>query len=640
MSEVASARAILAPRFLPFFVTQLLGAFNDNFLKNAMVLFIATASLSADPAIAAHASAFGLPASVTIFLCHGVFVTPFFLFSATAGQLADKHDKSTIIRLVKGAEVVIMAVAAYGFAMQSLPVLLLSLAAMGVHSAFLGPVKYGVLPELLASDELVVGNAWVEMGTFLAILGGTIGGGVLVTVVPNGRAWVGVVLVATALVGFATSLRVPRLPPASADIKVQWDLVRPTLAVLRITARKRPVWNAVLAISWFWFVGTCFLSVFPTYAQHTLGSDSSVVTLMLATFCIGIAVGSVLTERISGPSLELALVPIGAIGMSIGMFALYRIGAHPAPADALRTASQFFEEPWAKALLVDLFLIAVCGGFFTVPLYAFIAKRADAGERARVIAGNNVLNALLMVLATGLLIALDRGHFTIPQVILVVGVLNLVVGIYIESVVPEFVLRFVAWVLTRVMYRLRATGLEHVPAEGAAVIVCNHVSFVDWMIIGGLVKRPIRFVMDHRIAAMPFVRVLFERGKTIPIAPAREDAALLERAFERVAEELRDGELVCIFPEGKLTPDGSMSAFKAGIERIIRETPVPVVPMALDGLWGSMWSRKDGPAMSRPPRRFRARLSLQVGEPLAAESVTAEELEKRVRAMLEGARAG
>jgi 1-acyl-sn-glycerol-3-phosphate acyltransferase len=629
MSDVAApARAVLSGRFFPFFVTQLLGAFNDNFLKNAMVLFIS----------ATGASAFGFAPAVTIFLCHGVFVLPFFLFSATAGQLADRHDKSTIVRLVKAAEVAIMIVGAVGFVMHSLPILLCVLAAMGVHSAFLGPVKYGILPELLPSDSLVVGNAWVEMGTFLAILGGTIGGGLLVVSSANGPVYVSVVLVIIALVGLGTSLRIPRLAPASPDVVVQWDLVRPTREVLRITAARRPVFNAVLAISWFWFVGTCFLSVFPTYAKQTLGSDESVVTLMLSTFCVGIALGSMLTERISGPSLELALVPIGALGMSLGMLDLYLIGAHPleTAGAAYRTVATFIAEPWAKRLLADLFVIAIFGGFFTVPLYAFIAKRADPKERARVVAGNNVLNSLLMVMATFLLIGLQRAGLSVPEIILVVSVLNLLVAIYIESVVPEFVLRFVAWILTRVMYRLRASGLENVPSEGPAVIVCNHVSFVDWMIIGGLVRRPIRFVMDHRIAAMPFVSFAFERGKTIPIAPARENPELLEKAFERVAAELRDGELVCIFPEGKLTADGSMNPFKAGIERIIRDTPVPVIPMALDGLWGSMFSRKDGGAMSRPPRRFRAKLRLVVGKPVAPSAVTAAVLETRVKDMLAG----
>lgn len=622
--SIPALSAIRSPRFLPFFVTQLLTAFNDNFFKNAMVLWIS----------ATAASVVGLSPATTIFVCHGVFVLPFFLFSATAGQLADRHDKAAMVRAVKVAEILIMALAAVGFALGSLPVLLVALAAMGVHSAFLGPVKYGILPELLPGDALVVGNAWVEMGTFLAILGGTIGGGVLVVSSTRGPVEVAAVVVVLAVVGFLTSRRIPSLAPASPELAVQWDLVRPTASVLRITASRRPILNAVLGISWFWYVGTCFLSLFPTYARTALGADEHVVTLLLATFCVGIALGSMLTERISGPSLELALVPIGALGMSLAMVDLARLGAPGAGTIVPRGIAAFLAEPWAAHVLVDLTIVAVFGGLYTVPLYAFLAKRSPSAERARIVAGNNVLNSLFMVLATATLVGLEQQRFEVPQMLLVVAALNLAVALYIESVVPEFVLRFVAFLLSRVLYRLRVEGESSVPAEGPAVVVCNHVSFVDWLVIAGAIRRPVRFVMDARIAATPLARVVFERGKTIPIAPAKEDPEALERAFERIAHELRDGEIVCIFPEGRLTADGRVGTFRPGIDRILRETPVPVVPASLHGLWGSIWSRKDGGALSRPPRRFRARLTLRFGQALPPEQASAPALEARVKELL------
>ncbi len=623
--------------FAPFFVTQLLTAFNDNFFKNAMIIWIS----------ATAATAFGLASSSIIFLCHAVFIVPFFLFSATAGQLADRNDKTAVIRWVKLAEVAIMGVAAGGFLTGSLPVLLVALFGMGVHSAFLGPVKYGIVPEIVPQEGLVIGNAVVEMGTFMAILGGTILGGVLVNqgigvnaMTGPGTTTIAVGIVAFALIGLAASRMIPLLPPASPGLVVQWDLVRPTLDILRITARTRSILLAVLGISWFWFVGACFLSLFPVYAKETLGSSESVVTVLLSTFCVGIAIGSMLTERISGPNLELALVPIGAVGMSIAMLDIYFIGAHPMPVAGLRDVSAFIAEPWARRLLVDLGALSICAGFYTVPLYSFIAKRSPKEERARIVAGNNVLNSLYMVLATVFLMVMSSLELPVPTIILILAGLNLVAAIYIESVVPEFVLRFAAWVLSRVMYRLRVTGAENIPKEGACVVVANHISFVDWLIIGGSIQRPIRFVMDHRIAATPLVSsLIFQRGKAIPIAPAKEDPAVLERAFERIAAELREGEIVCIFPEGKLTANGEMNPFKAGIERIVKETPVPVVPMALDGLWGSIFSRKDGPALSKPPRRFRARLSLTIGEPIAAPDVTAKDLEARVVALLAAGRA-
>ncbi len=624
MSQPAPALgAIRSARFLPFFVTQLVTAFNDNFFKNAMILWISATS----------ASVLGLSPATTIFVCHAVFILPFFLFSATAGQLADRHDKSKVVRAVKLAELAIMSISAAGFVFGSLPWLLVTLGLMGVHSAFLGPVKYGILPELLPPDAIVIGNAWVEMGTFLAILGGTIGGGLLI-LTDQGPTAVGVVVIALAVVGLLTSLRIPALAPASPGLAVQWDLVRPTLSVLRITARHRPLLNAVLGISWFWFVGTCFLSLFPAYARSSLGADESVVTVLLATFCIGIALGSMLTERISGPNLELALVPIGALGMSLAMLDLYRVGSPGAGVESLRGIAAFLAEPWAAHVLVDLAIIAVFGGLYTVPLYSFLAKRSPSAERARIVAGNNVLNALFMVAATGTLMALEQQHFDVPTMMLVVAGLNLAVALYIESVVPEFVLRFVAFLLSRVLYRLRVEGSDRIPAEGPAVVVCNHVSFVDWLVLGGAVRRPMRFVMDARIARTPLASIVFERGKTIPISPAKEDPERMEQAFVRIAAELRDGELVCIFPEGRLTADGRVSAFRAGIERIVRETPVPVIPASLHGLWGSMWSRKDGAALSRPPRRFRARLTLRFGEPVPPDLVSASDLESRVKALL------
>lgn len=625
MSEVAPAvGAIRSSRFLPLFVTQLVTAFNDNFFKNAMVLWISATS----------ASVLGLSPTTTIFVCHAVFVLPFFLFSATAGQLADRHDKAKVVRLIKLAEVAIMALAAVGFARASLPILLVSLAAMGIHSAFLGPVKYGILPELLPPEAIVVGNAWVEMGTFLAILGGTIGGGVLVVSGASGPVAVAVVVVLLAIFGVFASRRIPSLEPASPSLVVQWDLVRPTLSVLRITARNRAILNAVLGISWFWYVGTCFLSLFPAYARQALGADETVVTILLATFCIGIALGSMLTERISGPNLELALVPIGALGMSLAMLHLHGIGSPGAGVSTPRNVAAFLAESWAPKVLVDLGIIAVFGGLYTVPLYAFLAKRSPKEERARIVAGNNVLNSFFMVAATATLAGLENERFDVPTMMLIIAGLNLAVAIYIESVVPEFVLRFVAFVLSRILYRLRVEGADRVPAEGPAVVVCNHVSFVDWLVLGGAVRRPMRFVMDARIAATPIARIVFERGKTIPISSAKEDPALMEAAFERIAAELRDGEVVCIFPEGKLTSDGRVQAFRSGIERILRETPVPVIPVALHGLWGSIFSRKEGAALSRPPRRFRARISLVFGEAIAPTEATARNLEERVKDLL------
>lgn len=618
-------RSPLARRgFLPFFATQLLSAFNDNFFKNALVLWISVR----------QASLLGLSPAQMLSLCSGVFIAPFFLLSATAGQLADRFEKTLVVRAVKIAEVLILAVAAFGFLTSSLWPMLVALFLMGVHSAFLGPVKYSILPQLISNDELVEGNALVEMGTFLAILGGTIGGGMLVLEEPHGPRWVALALLIIAAVGLAMSFRMIRLPSGDPGVRIHRNPFTPTWEILGIVKRTRSVFLSVLGVSWFWFFGAVLLSLLPVYARETLHAHERVVTLFLSVFCVGIALGSLLTERISGKYLELGLVPLGSIGMTLCTLDLFFVGAPSSlPTEALDVTG-FLATENSYRILFDLFGMAMFGGIFTVPLYTLIQQRSAPEERSRVVAGNNILNALFMVIGAAMLGVLDALELSVPSVFLVLAGLSLLSAIYIYSLLPEFLIRFVAFVLGRLMYRLEVQGHENIPETGPVVLVCNHVAFNDSIVIAGAVRRPARFVMDHRIANTPVASILFRHGKTIPIAPAHEDPALMERAFARISEELRAGEVVCIFPEGKITKDGEMNPFKAGIDRILRETPVPVIPMAIDGLWGSMFSRKDGPAFRKLPRRFRARLRLTIGAPIAPEQASAKALEEQVRSML------
>jgi 1-acyl-sn-glycerol-3-phosphate acyltransferase len=618
----SQTRLLFRKGFFAFFVTQLLSALNDNFLKNAVVIWIS----------ATRASMFGLSPDVMISLCSGVFILPFFLFSATAGQLADRHEKPKLIRLIKLAEIAIMVVAALGLTRGDLGLLLASVFCLGVHSAFLGPLKYGILPQLVGPDDLVAGNALVEMGTFLAILAGTIGGGVLV-LMGEGPSTVAIAALCLAVVGYLSSRRLPVLPPVAPDLDVQWNPITPTIQIIRIAQRTRAVWLSLLGISWFWFFGAAFLTILPGYAQNTLGAHAHVVTLFLSVFCVGIALGSLLTEKVSGKNLELGLVPLGSIGMTLFTFDLFLVGAPRSPDHALGVM-EFLSAPHAPRILFDMFAIAIFGGFFTVPLYTLIQQRAEPTERSRVIAANNVMNALLMVAASIMLAVLFAQGISVPQMFLVVACLNAAVAIYIYSLLPEFLIRFIAFMLARVMYRLEVYGHEKVPETGGVVVVCNHVSFVDFMIIAGSIRRPTRFVMDHRIAATPGVSALFKQVKAIPIAPEREDKALMEAAFQRISAELREGEVVCIFPEGRLTKNGEMDGFRAGIDRILKETPVPVVPMALDGLWGSMFSRMPKDEKKRQKRGLRHRLTLTIGEVVPAAEASAATLEAKVRSLL------
>jgi 1-acyl-sn-glycerol-3-phosphate acyltransferase len=607
-------------RFAPFFVTQFLGVLNDNVYKNALVILVAF-----------HATALTtLSPDVLVNLAGALFILPFFLFSATAGQLADKYDKARIIRLVKLFEIGIMVIGAVGFVRSNLTLLLGALFLMGLHSTVFGPVKYAILPQTLRDEELVGGNALVETGTSLAILAGTIGGGVLVAAAAGPTILVPAATIGIACAGYLASRLVPSVRPPTPELRINWNPFTETWANFQFTRQNRTVFLSILGVSWFWFYGAMFLTQFPAYAKTWLGGSESVVTLLLTVFSVGIGVGSLLCERMSGHKVELGLVPFGSIGLSLFAFDLFFATPGSAATEAL-TVLEYLRTPGAPRVLIDLFLIAMFGGFFIVPLYALIQSRSERSHQSRIIAGNNILNSVFIV-AAALIAAgfLHRGA-TVPQLFLLTGLFNVAIAAFIFSLVPEFLMRFLAWLLIHAVYRVEKSGLEHIPEEGPAVIVCNHVSFVDAVVIMAACRRPIRFVMDHNIFKIPVLSFIFRTGGAIPIASRKDDPAMMERAFAAVAEALREGQLVGIFPEGRITDTGEILPFRPGIQRILEATPVPVVPMAVRGLWGSFFSRKGGPAMSRPFRRgVLSKIGLAVAPPVAAELVTPEALQAKV----------
>jgi 1-acyl-sn-glycerol-3-phosphate acyltransferase len=610
-------------RFLPFFLTQFLGAFNDNLFKNALVVLMTFQA----------ARYTDMSAGVLVNLAAGVFILPFFLFSATAGQLADKYEKSRLMRYIKLAEIGIMALAATAFAVESLALLLTTLFLMGTQSAVFGPVKYAILPQHLGETELIGGNALVESGTFIAILIGTIAGGVVIAL-PGGSVWVSVGVLVVALAGYLASRGIPLAPAADAGLRINWNPLTQTWRTIGFARGNRTVFLSILGISWFWFYGALFLSQFPGYAKDVLGGDEYAVTLLLAVFSVGIGLGSLLCEKLSGKHVEIGLVPFGSIGLSL--FALDLWWASPAPGvmgEGLAIGA-VLAQPTAWRVLFDLVMIGLFGGFFIVPLYALIQSRSKASHRSRIIAGNNILNALFMVVAAGLGAALLAAGASIAQLILMTAILNAFVAIYIYTLVPEFLLRFVVWLLVHTVYRLDVRGEELIPESGPAVIVANHVSFVDAMVIMAGCRRPIRFVMDHHIFRWPILSFVFRTSRAIPIASAKEDPVMMEKAFDTAAEALAAGELVGIFPEGRITDTGELYPFRPGITRIIERTPAPVVPMALRGLWGSFFSRKDGPAMSKPFRRgIFSPVELVASAPVPPSEVTPEGLQATVSAL-------
>ncbi|WP_298602248.1 MFS transporter [uncultured Zoogloea sp.] len=613
-------RLLRERRFRPFFLTQFLGAFNDNLFKNALVVlltFQAASWTTIAPTLLANLAA-------------GIFILPFFLFSATAGQLADKYDKARLTRLVKVLEIAIMLVALAGFVLHSLAVLLGALFLLGCHSTLFGPVKYALLPQHLHEDELVGGNALVEAGTFVAILLGTLAGGMLAAA-EHGALWIAAAGLVVALAGYLTSRGVPPAPAPEPGLKVNPNPLTETWRNIGFARENQPVYLAILGISWFWLYGALFLAQFPAYAKSVIGGGEGTVTLLLATFTVGIGLGSLLCEKLSGGQIEIGLVPFGSIGLTI--FGLDLAFASPAglPAGAPLAVAEVLAQPGVVRVLVALLMLGVFGGFFIVPLYAMMQSRSAAAHRARVIAANNIMNALFMVagaLAAGGLLS---AGLSIPALFGVAAVMNAAVAVYIYRLVPEFLLRFIVWMLIHTVYRLRTRGLEHIPEDGPAVLVCNHVSFVDALVISAACRRPIRFVMDHRIFRWPVLSFVFRHSRAIPIAPAKEDAAMMEAAFAEVSSALAAGELVGLFPEGRITFDGEISPFRPGITRILDANPVPVVPMALRGMWGSMFSRKDGPALSRPLRRgLFSRIELAVGPALPPERICLPGLQLQV----------
>jgi 1-acyl-sn-glycerol-3-phosphate acyltransferase len=614
-------------RFAPFFFTQFLGAANDNLFKFAFTVLVTY-----------HLQLSWLPPKLAGLVIGALFILPFVLLSATAGQWADKYDKALIMRRVKLLEIAIMVLAAMGFVGQVVPLLLLCVLLMGLHSTLFGPVKYAYLPQHLSASELTGGNGMVEMGTFVAILLGNVCGGLLMAMPEVGPQWVAVGCLALAVIGWLTARQVPASPSSDPGLKLNWNPATETLRNLKLAAQYPSVFRSLLGISWMWFFGAVFLSQFPSFARDVLGGDEHVASLLLVVFSVGIATGSLLCETFSHRHVEIGLVPIGAIGMTVFALDLYFAsrGLSHASGVALLTTSEFLRQPPHWRVMADLALLAFSAGLYSVPMYALIQLRAQASHRARIIAANNILNALFMIVSSLMAGALLGAGFSIPEVFGVTALLNVLVVGYLFVLMPEYIIRLVMLFLTRVVYRLRVKGDEHLPTDGPAIVVCNHVSFVDAVILGVCSPRPMIFLMDHRIFKMPALGWFFRAVKAIPIAPQKEDPQAYERAFERARAVLNEGDLLCLFPEGAITRDGQLAPFKPGILKILETHPVPVIPAALHNLWGSYFSRIDGAAMSKPLRRgLFNRVGLVVGPAIPPEQVTLDGLQQNVQQLLD-----
>lgn len=597
-------------RFGPFFWTQFLGAFNDNVFKTALLTVLTYETLTwttLDPNLLNN-------------LIPGLFILPFFLFSATAGQLADKFDKARLARIVKLLEIGIMGIAAVGWMTHNLWLLVAAVAGMGLHSALFGPVKYAYLPQHLHANELVGGNGVVEMGTFVGILLGEVVGAVLVLSKPLGIELVAIGTILIASIGWCSSRCIPVSPPPAPAIKINWNPITESIRNIRFSSRNQPLFLSMLANSWFWFYGAMLLAQFPMFAKNELGGDHSVFVLLLTVFSLGIGAGSLLCERFSGHKVEIGLVPFGACGLTLFGIDLYFSGSGFAAATAGSSAVDafaFFAQPGGRHVIVDCLMIGIFGGFYIVPLFALIQTRSDREHLSRTIAGMNILNALFMVIAALVGMLLIKSGLTIPQLFLVTGLTNAVVTASIFMLMPEYLVRFVAWALIHTVYRVRVTNAHRIPVTGPALLQCDHLSNVDALVIMAASPRPIRFVLDYSACPSSIGSWMLRSMKAIPTA-TRENKGASSQQTGDIAVALQRGEVLCVYP-GKSTATDEINA-------AIDLAAVPVIPINLQATSRGFFSRRQSILLNQTLSRVLfSRLELSIGETAAATRRRSEE---------------
>ena len=578
--QASQWKLLASRRFLPFFVTQFLGAFNDNIFKNALVILITYAAMGKS----------GLNPQIMVTLAAGIFILPFFLFSATAGQFADKWDKAQLIKRIKFVEILLMIGAATGFYLDSMLLLLCVLFLMGAQSAFFGPLKYGILPDQLEAHELIGGNALVSAGTFIAILLGTIAGGLLI-LTEQGDNLGSAMVISAALAGWLFSLFIPATRPASPDISVSYALLRETRAIIDQIRQHRTIFRAILGISWFWLFGATFLSQFPTFAKMVVGGNEEVVTLFLTVFSVGIGLGALLCNRFLKGEVAATYVPLGILGMTVFTVDLYfASNSLPPPlSQELMGAGVFLSSIAHWRILLDMLAISISGGLYIVPLYAIVQTQSEDSHRARTIAGNNIMNALFMVISAlgiSLMLVLD---FTVPEVFLTIALINGVVAVYISSLLPYALVKSLLQWLFHTFFRLEINGAEHYRQAGNRVlIIANHLSFLDAALVSISLPERLCFAIHSNIARQWWVRPFLFLADTVAMDPANPMSTRL------LIERIKNGDKVVIFPEGRLTLTGSLMKIYDGPAMIADKSGAMLLPVSLKGPQYTFFSRLKG----------------------------------------------
>lgn len=619
-SPTACAR-VFSFSFRSFIATQFLGAFNDNAFKLTAQLLLLAAILAdaTQKALAAGAPPpdVGKLESHYISIALAVFIAPFILFSTYAGQLADRFSKTRVIIYTKVWEILAMALAVYAFWRADIPLLYVVLFLMGMQSAFFSPAKYGLLPEALPEEDLSHANGILEMTTFLAIILGTVLGGFIYGHFHDNLALGALVFVAIAVAGWAASLATPKVPPAArAHQRFRWNVLGMWYDDARLIAGHSTLVYAVAGMAYFWLLGGVLQSCLILHAKNDLGMDPSLVGIPQAALAIGIGAGSYLAGIVSGGKVEVGLTPLGAIGISVFSVLMYFVS----------------HSVWLSCLAVAL--LGFSGGFFIVPLNALLQRDAPAESKGRIIAFANIITALA-IFGAALLVQLlmARLGLTTSQVYLTLGLCTLGFTVYVCKLAPIFVARLVLWLFRSLFYRVRFEGREHIPATGPALLVANHVSYVDVILIAALTPRLIRFAMYRNFYEWKPLNWFFRAIDVVPITNADAPREIMA-SLRELAKRLEQGELVMIFPEGGLTRTGEIGEFKRGFELIMALTPkeldAPVIPIYLGGLWGSIFSYEGGKLLWKWPKRLPYRVTVRVGEPLPKRS-SAREVEAAIR---------
>jgi acyl-[acyl-carrier-protein]-phospholipid O-acyltransferase / long-chain-fatty-acid--[acyl-carrier-protein] ligase len=573
-------------RFLPLFITQFLGAFNDNVFKNALVILITYV-------VAEKA---GLNPQIMVTVAAGIFILPFFLLSATAGQLADKYEKAFLIRIIKFVEILLMIGATIGFYMENVWFLMTILFLMGAQSTFFGPIKYGILPEKIEEDELIGGNGLIEAGTFISILLGTLVGGLLI-LAENGILMISGMVILIALLGWVSSFYIPKGQPASPQLKVDYNFLRETWEIVSHAKQNREIFLSILGISWFWLVGATFLAQFPTYSKDIIGGNEELVTLFLSVFTIGVGIGSLLCNKLLNGEVEATFVPLGIIGVTVFTVDLYFASQYGFinGSGELMGAGAFLSHISSWRILGDMFMISVSSGIYIVPLYAIIQARSEPDYRSRIIASNNILNALFMVIsAVGTVLMLGIG-FDVAQVFLTIALLNAAVAVYACKLLPVALLKSILYWIFSTCYKVEVKGLENYKKiqDEKVIIIANHTSFLDGTLLATYLPTQLRFAINTRVAQHWLIKPFLGLMNPFPLDPTNPMAA------KSLIETIKDGNHVVIFPEGRITVTGALMKVYEGSGMIADKSGAHILPVRIDGAQYTPFSRLKGKVRTR-----------------------------------------